>query len=36
MIIAFNGKDLLLISGSGGVLEPNEDVVAIDLGGNFA
>ena len=34
--MAFNDKDLLLISGNGEVLEPDEDVVAIGSGGNFA
>ena len=34
MVIAFNDKDLLLISGNGEVLEPDEDVVAIGSGGN--
>ena len=36
MLIAFNDKDLLLISGNGEVLEPDENVVAIGSGGNFA
>ena len=36
MLIAFNNKDLLLISGNGEVLEPDENVVAIGSGGNFA
>ncbi len=36
MLIAFNKKDLLLISGNGEVLEPDENVVAIGSGGNFA
>lgn len=36
MLIAFNEKDLLLISGNGEVLEPDENVVAIGSGGNFA
>lgn len=36
MLIAFNQKDLLLISGNGEVLEPDENVVAIGSGGNFA
>ena len=36
MMIAFNDKDLLLISGNGEVLEPDEDVVAIGSGGNYA
>lgn len=36
MLIAFDEKDLLLISGNGEVLEPDENVVAIGSGGNFA
>lgn len=36
LLIAFNDKDLLMISGNGEVLEPDEDVVAIGSGGNFA
>ncbi|HBG91367.1 MAG TPA: HslU--HslV peptidase proteolytic subunit, partial [Lactobacillus acetotolerans] len=36
MLIAFNDKDLLLISGNGEVLAPDENVVAIGSGGNFA
>ncbi|WEV40659.1 HslU--HslV peptidase proteolytic subunit [Lactobacillus sp. ESL0684] len=36
MLIAFNEQDLLLISGNGEVLEPDENVVAIGSGGNFA
>ena len=36
MLIAFNEKDLLLISGNGEVLEPDENVIAIGSGGNFA
>lgn len=36
MVIAFNDTDLLLISGNGEVLEPDENVVAIGSGGNFA
>ncbi|WEV71596.1 ATP-dependent protease subunit HslV [Lactobacillus sp. ESL0785] len=36
MLIAFNDQDLLLISGNGEVLEPDENVVAIGSGGNFA
>lgn len=36
MLIAFNEKDLLLVSGNGEVLEPDENVVAIGSGGNFA
>ena len=36
MLIAFDQHDLLLISGNGEVLEPDENVVAIGSGGNFA
>ncbi|MCO6542876.1 MAG: ATP-dependent protease subunit HslV [Lactobacillus sp.] len=36
MMIAFNQTDLLLISGNGEVIEPDEDVIAIGSGGNFA
>ena len=36
MLIAFDDKALLLISGNGEVLEPDENVVAIGSGGNFA
>ncbi|MBA1435064.1 ATP-dependent protease subunit HslV [Bombilactobacillus bombi] len=36
MMIAFNRTDLLLISGNGEVIEPDEDVIAIGSGGNFA
>ena len=36
MMIAFNQEDLLLISGNGEVIEPDEDVIAIGSGGNFA
>lgn len=36
MLIAFDQKDLLLISGNGEVLAPDENVVAIGSGGNFA
>lgn len=36
MLIAFDKKDLLLISGNGEVLDPDENVVAIGSGGNFA
>ncbi|MFH5811432.1 HslVU peptidase proteolytic subunit [Companilactobacillus sp. FL22-1] len=36
MLIAMDKDDLLLISGSGEVIEPDEDVVAIGSGGNFA
>ncbi|MDO4912224.1 MAG: ATP-dependent protease subunit HslV [Lactobacillus sp.] len=36
MVIAFNSDDLLLISGNGEVLEPDESVVAIGSGGYYA
>ena len=36
MVIAFNDKDLLLISGNGEVLEPDESVMAIGSGGYYA
>ncbi|UQS83702.1 ATP-dependent protease subunit HslV [Bombilactobacillus thymidiniphilus] len=36
MMIVFDQKDLLLISGNGEVIEPDEDVIAIGSGGNFA
>lgn len=36
MLIAFDQRDLLLISGNGEVLAPDENVVAIGSGGNFA
>ncbi|MFD1471317.1 ATP-dependent protease subunit HslV [Companilactobacillus mishanensis] len=36
MLIALDKNDLLLISGSGEVIEPDEDVIAIGSGGNFA
>lgn len=36
MMIVFNKKDLLILSGSGEVLEPDDNVVAIGSGGNFA
>ncbi|WP_125714071.1 ATP-dependent protease subunit HslV [Companilactobacillus kedongensis] len=36
MLIAMDKDSLLLISGSGEVIEPDEDVVAIGSGGNFA
>ncbi len=35
-MIATNGKELLLINGVGDVLEPEDDVLAIGSGGNFA
>lgn len=36
MLIAMDEHELLLISGSGEVIAPDEDVVAIGSGGNFA
>lgn len=36
MLIAMDKDNLLLISGSGEIIEPDEDVVAIGSGGNFA
>ncbi|GEL12545.1 ATP-dependent protease subunit HslV [Lapidilactobacillus concavus DSM 17758] len=36
MLIAFDREHLLLISGNGEVIEPDEDVIAIGSGGNFA
>ncbi|MCG4282630.1 ATP-dependent protease subunit HslV [Lacticaseibacillus saniviri] len=36
MMIVMDEKDLLLVSGSGVVIDPDEDVVAIGSGGNYA
>ena len=36
MLIVTNGKDLLVITGAGDVLEPEHDIAAIGSGGNFA
>ncbi|AGI74292.1 ATP-dependent protease HslV [Octadecabacter arcticus 238] len=36
MLIVSDGKDLLVITGAGDVLEPEYDVTAIGSGGNFA
>ncbi|KRK73321.1 ATP-dependent protease subunit HslV [Lacticaseibacillus nasuensis] len=36
MMIVMDAKDLLLVSGNGEVIAPDEDVVAIGSGGNFA
>ncbi|KRN03691.1 ATP-dependent protease subunit HslV [Holzapfeliella floricola] len=36
LLIAFDQNDLLMISGNGEVIEPDEAVVAIGSGGNFA
>ncbi len=36
MLIVTDGKDLLVITGAGDVLEPEHDIAAIGSGGNFA
>ncbi len=36
LLLACDGTDMLLISGSGDVIEPDDDVLAIGSGGNFA
>ena len=36
MLIAVNTETMLIVSGSGEVIEPDEGVVAIGSGGNFA
>ena len=36
MLIVTDGKDLLVITGAGDVLEPEHNVAAIGSGGNFA
>ncbi len=36
MLIVTDGRDLLVITGAGDVLEPEHDVAAIGSGGNFA
>ncbi len=36
MLIVSDGKDILVITGAGDVLEPEHDVTAIGSGGNFA
>ena len=36
MLIVSDGKDLLVITGAGDVLEPEHDVAAIGSGGNYA
>ena len=35
-MIAVDKKDTLLISGTGEVIEPDEDVIGIGSGGNYA
>ena len=36
MLIVTDGRDLLVVTGAGDVLEPEHDVAAIGSGGNFA
>lgn len=36
MIIVANDKEMYILTGSGDVLEPDDDIVAIGSGGNFA
>lgn len=36
MLIVTDGKDLLVITGAGDVLEPEHDIAAIGSGGNYA
>lgn len=36
MLIVMNEKDLLLISGTGEVIEPDDGILAIGSGGNYA
>ena len=36
MLIVTDGKELLIITGAGDVLEPEHDIAAIGSGGNFA
>ena len=36
LLLATDGKELLLISGTGEVIEPDDGVMAIGSGGNFA
>jgi ATP-dependent HslUV protease, peptidase subunit HslV len=36
MLIVTDGRDLLVVTGAGDVLEPEHDVTAIGSGGNFA
>jgi len=36
MLIVTNGRDLLVVTGAGDVLEPEHDVTAIGSGGNYA
>lgn len=36
LLIVMNDKDMLLVSGSGEVIAPDDDILAIGSGGNFA
>jgi ATP-dependent HslUV protease subunit HslV len=36
MLIVSDGKELLVITGAGDVLEPEHDIAAIGSGGNYA
>lgn len=36
MLIVTDGKDLLVVTGAGDVLEPEDDIAAIGSGGNYA
>nr|WP_279487856.1 HslU--HslV peptidase proteolytic subunit [Macrococcus carouselicus] len=36
MLIVMNDKELLLVSGTGEVIQPDDDVIAIGSGGNYA
>lgn len=36
MLIVLNKDDMLLVSGTGEVIEPDDDILAIGSGGNFA
>ncbi len=36
LMVVADAKDLLLLSGTGDVIEPDEDVIAIGSGGSFA
>ncbi|MFV0474139.1 MAG: ATP-dependent protease subunit HslV, partial [Pikeienuella sp.] len=36
MLVVTDGKDLLIITGAGDVLEPEDDIAAVGSGGNFA
>lgn len=36
MLIVANKKDILVISGNGDIVEPDEEIIAIGSGGNYA